>query len=133
MKKALITLLLATTSGVGFALGQININVNTQTASQGQVNGSSLLSLLALAQTIVSRLVPFAIGFAVLAFFFFLIKLIMKGDDPKGRDESMKGMAMSILALFLMVSIWGVIGFFGSIVGIGQGGNVPVPGVPIPQ
>ena len=110
--------------------GTLNVGV---TATQGQVNGGSLLSLLALAQTIVTRLVPFAVGLAVLAFFWFLIKFIWKGaGSADAKNESIKGMGYSILALFVMVSIWGIIGMFGSMLGVGQGGSVPIPGVPVP-
>jgi hypothetical protein len=41
-------------------------------------------------------------------------------------------MGFSILALFVMVSIWGIVGFLGSVFGINQGGNVPTPGIPVP-
>ena len=134
MKKALISISLAT-SGIMLAAAQtiggtITIGIG---ANQGQVNGGALLSLLALAQTIVARLVPFAIGLAVLSFFWFLIEFIWKGrSDPEAKTTSLKGMGYAILALFVMVSIWGIIGFLGSVTGVGQGGNIPVPGVPIP-
>lgn len=108
------------------------INVGS-TATQGQVNGGALLSLLALAQTLVSRLGIFAVGVALLAFFWFLIKLIMNGgESADGKASAMKGMGYSIMALFVMVSIWGIIGLLGSMLGIGQGGSVPVPGIPVP-
>lgn len=87
---------------------------------------NALFKLLALAQTIVSRLVPFLIGVAVLAFFWFLIIFIWKGQDsPEEQKKSLAGMGYSILAIFVMVSIWGIIGFFGSIFGISQGGSMP--------
>ena len=131
MKKALTTLSLALSS-VTYALAQVGgtITIGNQ-ATQGQINGSALLSLLGLAQKIVTLLVPFAVGLAVLAFFWFLITFIWKARDDAGeKQKSMAGMGYSILALFLMVSIWGIIGFLGSMFGIGQGGNVPIPGVP---
>lgn len=130
MKKALTTLSLVA-GNIAFALAQtINIGVG---ATQGQVNGGALLSLLALAQTLVNRLVPFAVGLAVLAFFWFLIQFIWKGkESPDKQKETMAGMGYSILALFAMVSIWGIIGLLGSMLGIGQGGNIPIPGVPVP-
>ena len=109
--------------------GQITIVFG---ATQGQVNGGALLQLLALAQTIVARLVPFAVGLAVLAFFWFLIMFIVKSGDETERKKTIHGMGYSILALFIMVSIWGIIGFLGSVTGIGQGGSVPIPGVPVP-
>jgi hypothetical protein len=133
MKKTLTTLSLITSS-VAVALAQISGNITIgNTATQGQVNGGALLSLLALAQTIVTRLVPFAIGVAVLAFFWYLVRFIWLGkEDAEAKKVNMTGMGYSILALFLMVSIWGIVGFAGSIFGIGQGGNVPIPGVPVP-
>lgn len=131
MKKIVTTISLAA-ANIAIAFAQTTINIG-QTATQGQVNGGALLSLLGLAQTIVARLVPFAIGVAVIVFFWFLIQFIVKGSsDGAKRDEYIKGMTFSILALFVMVSIWGIVGFLGSVFGIGQGGNVPVPGVPVP-
>lgn len=131
MKKAL-TFFSLVAGNVTLALAQTTINVGA-TAGQGQVNGGALLSLLALAQTLVTRLVPFAVGLAVLAFFWFIVQFIWKGgEDGEARKKSLSGMGFSILALFLMVSIWGLIGFLGSMFGIGQGGSVPIPGVPIP-
>jgi hypothetical protein len=144
MKKALISLTLAATS-IMLASAQLQVGVtvggngqssgviNIGTAAQNQVNGGALLQLLALAQTIVTRLVPFAVGLAVLSFFWFLIEFIWQGrSDPSKRTAGLQGMGYSVLALFVMVSIWGLVGFFGSLLGIGQGGNVPIPGVPVP-
>ena len=130
MKKALTFLTLAAGSIMTVSAQTITIG---SAAQQGQVNGGALLTLLALAQTIVTRLVPFAVGVAVLAFFWFLIQYIFQGgESADGKGKSVKGMGYSILALFVMVSIWGIIGFFGSLVGVNQGGSVPIPGVPVP-
>ncbi|MFA5132070.1 MAG: hypothetical protein WC444_01940 [Candidatus Paceibacterota bacterium] len=130
MKKALTLFTLAAGSIMSASAQTITIGNSVQ---QGAVNGGALLSLLALAQTIVTRLVPFAVGLAVLAFFWYLIKYIWLGaDSAENKSTSLRGMAYSVLALFVMVSIWGLVGFFGSLVGINQGGSVPIPGVPVP-
>jgi hypothetical protein len=133
MKKVLTTLSLAATT-IGFALAQaVQPVVQAGVAEQGAINGGALLAFLALLQTLVTRLVPFAIGLAVLAFFWYLIQFIWKGAEDAGKKaEAMKGMGYSILALFVMVSIWGLVGFLGSLFGIGQGGTTPIPGVPVP-
>jgi hypothetical protein len=129
--KKIVTGIAILASQAGYALAQtINIGVG---ASQGQVNGNAILGLLNLAQTIVARLVPFAVGLAVVVFFWFLIKFVINSNEPEAKNANLKGMGYSILALFVMVSIWGIIGFLGSVFGINQGGNVPIPGVPIPQ
>lgn len=130
MKKALLTISFAASS-LAFAFAQVSITIGSG-AQQGQVNGSALLSLLALAQTLVSNLGVFAIGVAVLAFFWYLIKFIVQQANPEAKSSSLKGMGYSILALFVMVSIWGIIGLFGSITGVNQGGNIPIPGIPRP-
>lgn len=138
MKKAL-SLISLVAGSIMIASAQVSIGVNggsvsigTQ-ATQGQINGGPLLSLLALAQTIVSRLGIFAVGLAVVVFFWFLIKFIVKGGDSADeKNLGIKGMGYSILAIFVMVSIWGIIGAMGGMLGIGQGGSVPIPGIPVP-
>jgi hypothetical protein len=142
MKKAIISAGIVLAS-VLFVSAQVSGTINFGSnpgggyggvyANQGQVNGGALLSLLALAQTIVARLGIFAVGLAVLAFFWFLIEFIWQGrNDPSKRTASLQGMGYSILALFVMVSIWGIIGLLGSITGVSQGGTVPIPGIPVP-
>jgi hypothetical protein len=136
MKKALtFASLLAGNVLIAFAADPVvGITVNTTgAATAGTSNANGLLGLLAIAQTLVQRLVPFAVGVAVLVFFWYLIQFIIKGNaDAAAKDASVKGMGYSILALFVMVSIWGLIGFLGNLLGIGQGGGAPIPGVPVP-
>lgn len=112
------------TGGTGAFGGQI--------AGVNQNVGGNLLNLIATVQSIVNRLVPLAIGVAVLALFYGIIKFIMsnKEGNEKGHADAIKFMGMAILALFVMVSVWGLVGFLGSIVGVGQGGGVPVPVIP---
>ena len=99
------------------------------TFAQNQVNGTHLLSLLALAQTVVNRLSPILVTVALLAFFWFLIKFIWKGaESPSTKNEAAKGMGYSILALFVMVSIWGIIAMMQSILGVTP---IKQPDVPI--
>lgn len=131
MKKIVTTASLVAGS-IATALAQTTITIG-QGATQGQINGNAIMSLLNLAQSIVVRLVPFAIGVAVIVFFWFLINYIITASkSPDDARKNMAGMGYSILALFVMVSIWGIVGFLGSVFGVGQGGNVPIPGVPVP-
>jgi ABC-type multidrug transport system permease subunit len=138
MKKFLFTALIPLTTIAG-ALAQVNIQLGGSgsqfgTAGVNSTGGQTIIGLMNLAQTIVVKAVPLLIGLAVVIFFGFLIKYIVQGSqDSTKRDESIKGMAFSVVALFVMVSIWGIIGLFGSFFGIGQGGSVPTPGIPIPQ
>lgn len=89
-------------------------------------NYSGILGLLTLAQVILARMVPLLIGVAMLAFFWFLIEFIWKGkESPDEQKKGKTGMMYSILAIFVMVSIWGLVAFIGNVLGIGQGGAMP--------
>jgi hypothetical protein len=77
---------------------------------------------------IVNLLTPILIGLALLAFFWGLIKYIFsEGDD--GKKDGKKLMIWGIIAIFIMVSIVGIIRFIGNAFGVDQGGALPVPGV----
>lgn len=145
MKKTFITLGILVSS-LSFSLAQISgtvqgtvggvpVGVTVGGASVGgpsQAVGGNLLSLLTFVQTFVNRLVPLFIGIAVLAIFYGIIKFVIAGKngDQQGHDSAIKFLGMSILGLFVMVSIWGLVAFLGSILGVGQGGSVPVPVIP---
>lgn len=105
----------------GGAPGQIGVG-----SGAGLLNSSNpLLALLNLAQLIVARLVPFLVGLAILAFFWFLIEFIWKGrDNPDEQSKGKKGMFYSIIAIFVMVSIWGIIKLMGDVTGVQAGGTI---------
>jgi hypothetical protein len=132
MKKTVTTLsLVAANVAIAFAQVTGTINIGGQTATQGQVNGGALISLLTLVSRLSGMLAPILVTFAVLVFFWYLIQFIVKGgQDAEAKNLSMRGMMYSIGAIFVMVSIWGIISFLGSTLGIGQGGSVPIPSVP---
>lgn len=112
--------------------GTNNGSVNYQQVDGSGAQAGSLLSsnnplinILKLLQLLATRLVPFLIGLAVLAFFWFLVEFIWKGrSDPTEQTKARSGMGWSLLALFIMVSVWGIIVFAGSVTGIKQGGNM---------
>lgn len=120
--KKILTIVSAAASTLGLALAQ------TVSAP-----GTNLINLLALAQTIVSRLVPFFIGLGVVSLFYGVVMFMWKGQsDEEAHTHWMKWMGYSILGIFVMVSIWGLVGFVGQIFGIGQGGTAPTPTIPTP-
>lgn len=117
MKKLLITLSLgASTLAVAFA--------------QSSAPAQNLKALIATAQTIVNQLLPLSIGLAVIAFFFGLVMFIIKGREGAEHAKWLQFMGMSILALFVMVSIWGLVAFIGGVFSITPGGTAPSVGIP---
>ena len=79
---------------------------------------------------LVSRAVPLLIGLAVVAFFWGLVQYIFAG--AKGSAAGKNIMVWGLIALFVMVSVWGIITMAQGALGI-QGSAVPtfprVPGV----
>lgn len=129
MKKTSL-LILSFVSGVFLSSAQGGYTPGA--TSQGASAASSMFSpnnplvqLLALVRSVADRLIPILVAFAVLAFFWFLIRFIWKGsEDPGERDKMKGGMLWAILAIFVMVSVWGLIGFLGSVTGIRTGGTM---------
>ena len=88
-------------------------------------NFSGVLGLLNLAQILVTKAVPFLIGLGLLAFFWFLVEFIWKArESGDAQQKSKSGMFYSIAAIFVMVSIWGIINLIGVVTGIRQGGTI---------
>jgi len=118
--------------GVGGGNGG-NTLIGQQVMANGQVGGS-LISLIQLVQNIVARLVPLGIGMAVVALFFGVIMFLIQGrDDEKKRKSWLFWMMYSVLGLFVMVAIWGLVGFLASVLGVGVGGSAPTPTIPYVQ
>lgn len=144
MKKALLSVSILATSlmlvaaQVQVTVGGTNGNggsviIGQQAQANSQVGGS-LINLINLVQNIVARLVPLGIGLAVVALFFGIIMFLVQGrEDEKKRKEWLAWMGYSIIGLFVMVAIWGLVGFISSVLGIGVGGSAPTPTIPYAQ
>lgn len=81
---------------------------------------------------VVSFLGPVLISLALLAFFWSLIRFLYAKDSTQ---DSKKYLGYSVLILFVMVSIWGIISFIQSNLGIEGGEQLrqdEIPSVPIP-
>jgi hypothetical protein len=124
MKKILTTTSVFA-STIAMALAQVVVTTGTP----GQVGGN-LNSFVAMLQRLVNQLVPLALGLAVASLFFGIIMFMWKGQSGDEHDKWLKWMGMSIIGLFVMVSIWGLTNFLASILGVSVGGNAPSIGIP---
>lgn len=94
MKKAILGFFLATP---GFALAAGNLsNVNTLASGFG---------------TIVSTLIPIVMVLAVLVFFWGLVKYIASASDEAAKEGGKTLMIWGMVALFIMVALWGILGW----------------------
>ena len=83
--------------------------------------------------TVVGSLIPILMSLAVVVFFWGLVKYIANASDEAAKEGGKTLMIWGMVAIFVMVALWGIIGFFGSMFGIGAGGTIPIPGVPSPN
>ncbi len=117
MKKTLLTTSLFVSSFF-LTFAQVSSNVTG-------TSFAPILSLVALAQTVLNKLLPFTIGLATVAFFWFLVKFIwMANDNPDEQIKAKSGILWALLALFVMVAVWGIIGFIANLIGVQVGGTM---------
>ncbi len=80
---------------------------------------------------VIQFLGPVLISLALLAFFYSLIRYLLDKDNTA---SSKSYLGYSILILFVMVSIWGIVAFLQQNLGIGDGRDLyNTPGVNIPN
>lgn len=78
---------------------------------------------------IVSALLPIVVGIALLAFFWGLATYIFNAGNEDAKDRGKRIMIGGIIALFVAVSIWGIVGFIGDALGIDRNESAGVPTV----
>ena len=88
--------------------------------------------LVPLVGNIINALTPIVVALALLYFFWGLAVYILNSSDDSKRDEGKNIMIWGIIALFVMVSVWGVVGLLGDTLNINQGGTVDIPTVDLP-
>jgi hypothetical protein len=94
-------------------------------------NLTSFTSLSTGLASIVKTLIPVAFGLAVLFFFWGLATYIIGKDQDK--EVAKKRMIWGVIAIFIMSSIWGIVGFISGTLGVGNstqpGASVKLPSV----
>jgi uncharacterized membrane protein YidH (DUF202 family) len=87
---------------------------------------TDVTSLLSLVRDTLNSVVPVLVGLAVVIFLFGVVKYIQAGDQAEKRDEGRQFMLYGIVALFVMVSIWGLVNVLSSTLSLSNG----LPSVP---
>jgi len=89
----------------------------------------NLAELIEALGDVVNIATPVIIGIALIAFFWGLAKFIFSAGDEEKRESGKHIMIWGIVALFVMVSIWGIVRFIGDAVGVEEGGEIETPRV----
>ncbi len=104
---------------------------NQRQIGSQQVDLGFVASIIQQLKTIVSWLPQLLLGVAVVVFFFYLIRYVIAGKaDPKEKTTAMKAMIWALVAIFIMVTLWGIIAFFGDAVGVNPNVQVSAPSLP---
>lgn len=77
---------------------------------------------------IVNLLIPMAAALALLYFFWGLGRFILKSGDAGSHEEGRNMMIWGIVALFVIVSVWGLVGFIQDAFLISDIQVIPTPG-----
>jgi hypothetical protein len=89
-------------------------------------HAQTIQAILTKVSDIMGLLIPMALSAALIAFFYGLASWLYKGANA---EEGKSMMLMGILALFVMVSIWGIVALLQRTLGISSVTRVPAPSI----
>lgn len=73
---------------------------------------TNLSELINIFVNLIKTAIPVVAGLALLVFFWGLAKFVLRvGGDEKAVEEGKNLIIWGLIALFVMVSVWGIIGF----------------------
>ena len=90
-------------------------------------NLGNLQQLVASFGQIVSNLIPIVFGIAVVVFFWGLAKYILAAGSEESKAEGRRIMIGGVIAIFVMSSIWGIVIWARSALGVGSTNTITVP------
>lgn len=81
----------------------------------------SLFGLICIFTNLLNAVIPLIIGLALVGFLWGVAKFILAADDAAKREEGRTMMIYGIIALFVMISIWGLVAILGGTFGVPTG------------
>lgn len=76
-------------------------------------------SLMQLFGNLLGSVISVLYTFAFAAFFWGIVLFVFNTDDDKKRQEGKNWMFWSVIALFVMITIWGLVGLLVNTLGVG--------------
>ncbi len=98
-----------------------------------QNNLAGVSSLVSDIGKIIGKIVPILFALAVVFFFWGVVKYLMSvGSDIKKADEGKTLMIYGIIAIAVMASLYGLVGWLQNTLNIGNPAVITIPNVPTP-
>jgi hypothetical protein len=110
---------------IGFATLAVYLVPVVTFAQQG--NGG-VRKLVSEAGGLIQGLIPIVIGLGVLIFLWGILRYVIASDDA-GKAQGRTFMLWGIIALFVMVSVWGLVNILRETLGLNPA-TPPAPGIP---
>ena len=96
-------------------------------------NTAYITGLVTQTSSILRLLLPLVVTLALLLFFWGLAMFILNADNEEARGKGRSMMVWGLVALFVIVAVWGLVGLLAQIFGVKKGGSVDIPGVQSPD
>lgn len=90
-------------------------------------HAQTIQAILTKVSDIMGLLIPMALSAALIAFFWGLTKFLWGGGESSEQGRTI--MVNGVLALFVMVSIWGIVALLQRTLGISSVTRVPAPSI----
>lgn len=91
---------------------------------------NGLKNIVGEAGGLIQALIPIVIGLAVLVFLWGVLRYVIASDDA-GKEQGRVFMLWGIIALFVMVSVWGLVNILRETLQLNPA-TPPAPGIPRP-
>lgn len=92
-------------------------------------NLGGISTLVTALGTIVTAALPIVFGILVLGFFWGLVKFVFAAGDETAQKGAKTLMMYGVIAMFIAASIWGIVIFVRSQLGVGSETTIGVPRV----
>jgi hypothetical protein len=76
---------------------------------------------------VIGKVIPVLFALAIVFFFWGLIQFIRGAHDPKAREEGKSIMIYGVIAIFVMVSIYGLVGWLQNTLGVNPSETPDLP------
>ena len=98
-----------------------------------QMAGGDVPGLVSFLSALVSNLLLLLISAAIIYFLWGVLQFVSSGGDEQKRVEGRHMMLNGVIAIFVMVSIWGLVAFLDNTFNLidDQAENIPIQEVPI--
>lgn len=75
----------------------------------------------------VNNLLPIFVGLALLYFFYGIVLFLTSGGESDKKADAKDKILWGVIAMFVMVSIWGLVAFIGGVFGVDTVQNQDIP------